>query len=152
MLRSQNHCFTVILILSLFLFSSGRSKRPEGFPKLSLCSITVIKKGQPVPKVCVLLRNTAGQGSWGASGTTDSTGTAVLSTSLGEYNEKGIPAGEYIISLDEIIHPPNGKTIEEIGKLPEDELYKYIVEEAKMIDKLRTIPKLFWILINLRLK
>lgn len=143
MLRSQIYYFTIVLILFLFLLSSGCSKRPDGFPKLSQCSISITKNGQPLPNVCVLLKRTAGQGSWGTSGTTNSSGTAVISTSLGKYIERGVPDGEYTVTLDEIIQPPSGKTKEEIGKLSEEELYKYIAEEAKMIDALRIIPKKF---------
>ncbi|MDR0609303.1 MAG: hypothetical protein LBG58_04280 [Planctomycetaceae bacterium] len=135
--------FIVVLIVLPFILNIGCSKHPKGFPKLYPCSIALTKNGKPLHNVCVLLKNETVQGTWGISGTTDISGTAIIVTSLGEYIGKGIPNGEYIVSLDEIIHPPNGKTKEEIGKLPEEELYKYIAEEAKMIDALRIIPKEF---------
>jgi hypothetical protein len=91
--------------------------------------------------VYVTLTEVSGQGAWGSNGKTNTSGTAIITTNWGRYFETGVPSGKYIVSIEEIIRLPNGKTYEDFEKMTVEESIQYSDYEAKEMNNLRIIPK-----------
>jgi hypothetical protein len=72
-------------------------------PALHPCSVEVTFGGQIIEGVVASLTPEDGS-KWGASGSTDKTGTAVMSTS---YGFKGVPIGKYTVAFVRIIQNPD---------------------------------------------
>jgi hypothetical protein len=127
-------------VLGIVLLS-GCSHRPAGFPVLFPCRITVTNNGKPMPNVYVSFTAVNGQGSWGINGQTNSSGVATPTTSWATYSDTGVPAGNYTLSLEEVVILPDGKTIEDFKQMSYEEAIRYSNEEAKAMEKLRVIPR-----------
>ncbi|MDR3197137.1 MAG: hypothetical protein LBU34_04640 [Planctomycetaceae bacterium] len=99
-------CLTVLALSAILCTSCNNGNqlvRPDGMPELCPCSVTVTFGGKTIEGVIVLV-TPEDASKWGASGSTDKNGTAVLSTS---YGFKGVPAGKYVIAFTRIIQNPN---------------------------------------------
>jgi hypothetical protein len=88
-----------LLILSLcFLMiqGCGGSPKPDGFPIIYDCSITLTQEGKPLTGADIILFSKDGQCSWSVGGTTDSNGKAVIFTH-GRFS--GVPAGDFLVTV-----------------------------------------------------
>lgn len=131
-------------VLVLFLASvpllvgCDGAARPDNFPRLVSCSITVLNNGNPEAGVNVFLAP-GGAASAGSGGNTDANGKAVIHTSQGTYSRKGAPIGDYTIVLNKTPLVPGAKSPEEFSKMDVDELEAYSREIAA---KERALPKI----------
>jgi hypothetical protein len=88
--------------MCLFFFTLGggcknpTKPKPEGFPELVPCEITIKMNGEPLPGASVILQPITSKTSdlWTVSGTTNETGIAKMQT-YGDY--LGVPEGEYVV-------------------------------------------------------
>ncbi|MDO5554111.1 MAG: hypothetical protein Q4G68_10155 [Planctomycetia bacterium] len=87
----------VVSTVCLFSVLSGCNleKRPEGFPRLTPCVVTILQNGTPLADANVTFHGEDAE-KWGITGRTDASGSAVMTT-YGKYN--GVPAGTYKITL-----------------------------------------------------
>ncbi|MDR2169997.1 MAG: hypothetical protein LBP59_07645 [Planctomycetaceae bacterium] len=93
-----------LTILSVFVFYFGfgcsRSSKPEGFPQLYPCKITITQDGSPLEGATVSLVPFDQSGwKWRSSGQTDASGAATVMT----YGYKGSPAGKFKIIVEKKI-------------------------------------------------
>lgn len=92
--------FVPLFILFLAFLSIGCSDRPEGFPAIVPCSITVTQGENPVEGVAVTFVPNQVMPSIIISGETDARGTCVPVTRFAGHLEKGVPPGEYAVVLE----------------------------------------------------
>ena len=75
-------------------------------------------------------------------GTTDSSGNAVIKTSLGAYTTAGAPVGTCKVTLDkEFEMPASSLTPDQVSDLTPEQAEKYSKERMAAIDKARIIPE-----------
>jgi hypothetical protein len=115
------HCLKIV-ITAIFLFfltseigcKNSTQQKPEGFPELIPCEITIQFNGKPLAGASVVLQPIAGKtsDSWTISGTTNEAGIAQMQT---YGNFIGVPEGEYIVLVaksEVSIAPPNASAEE----------------------------------------
>jgi len=99
----MNYWKIMILGVCLLFFAGCGTNKPDGIPAIHPVSITITKGTTPVGDAQVLLTaTTAASGSWSVSGTTNSSGVATITTSQGEWKEKGAPEGEYKVYITKL--------------------------------------------------
>ena len=89
-------------------FCSGCSKgpeKPQGFPELFPCQITITQGGSPLESAHVVLFPKTGRSNgWSTEGLTDANGVAEMKT---HADFKGAPAGDYIVRVSKIALSPS---------------------------------------------
>ncbi len=86
----------IILALCLSGCATSSMPKPEGFPDLASCVITVTQDGAPLAGAHVALVPSDGGKDWMAVGETDASGKAVIST----YGQaQGAPLGKYKVVI-----------------------------------------------------
>jgi hypothetical protein len=88
--------FAAIFVVCTF---AGCSGRPSELKNLSPVSITVVKDGQPLEDVEVMLFARQSSEVWACSGRTNSNGTAAMVSSVRESSAPGAKAGAYAVVL-----------------------------------------------------
>lgn len=128
---------TVVFLSLCFLAFSGCESKPADVPKTVPCKVVVKNGASPVAGVSVVLGITSGNSSWSVSGTTDSSGVAVMETTHLGWKGSGAPEGEYKITLSKT---PTLERIsgEEYGKMSAQEQEAYNNEQNK---KLAALPR-----------
>jgi hypothetical protein len=90
----------IYLLIFVFCFlivqGCGHSLKPDDFPIIYGCSITLTQEGKPLAGANVILFSKDGSCSWSVGGTTDSNGTAVIFTH-GRFS--GAPAGDFLVTV-----------------------------------------------------
>ncbi|MDO5565536.1 MAG: hypothetical protein Q4G59_02685, partial [Planctomycetia bacterium] len=96
------------------------SDRPQGFPAISPCTITVTNGTQPIEGVEVTLTPTEVMNSIVISGKTDAAGKCLPVTRFAGHVEKGVPKGEFAVTL---VKEPfvEGPSAEEKAKMTYDQ-------------------------------
>lgn len=81
------------------------TKYPPDFPKVYPMTVTVTDGTTPLPDARIMFYQVDREDGAGyiTSGYTDAKGVAKVSTSQGSYSKAGIPAGEYVVTVDEVI-------------------------------------------------
>ena len=99
------------------LFGCGK-KYPANFPKVYPMTITVTDGTTPLPDARIMfyrVSEESGAGGYAPFGCTDANGVAKVTTSQGAFSKTGIPAGEYVVTVDEVIRidlgVPPGKNL-----------------------------------------
>jgi len=130
-IRMKHFISPFLLGCSLVLFSGCGQKSPPGFPAVYPMTVTVTDGTMPLSDVRVTIRqaDSSSGGAYVSSGVTNSSGIATIGTVQGSYAKKGIPEGEFLISLEELIEVDIGMTPEEFLALPMSERGK--VQAAK---------------------
>jgi hypothetical protein len=113
----------------------SNSERPSDFPALVPFSVTVLNNDKPEQNVSITFTSTIAQ-AFSPSGSTDSSGKAVIYTLQGNYMQKGIPLGDYIVIFDKPPKVEGTKTPEELANMEVAELEAYtedlVAKEAKL--------------------
>jgi len=118
------------------------ASRPADMVETAPCTITVKQNGSPESGVAVTLFLEGGNPSLVACGTTDSSGNAVIKTSLESYTTGGAPIGTCKVTLDKPFEmPPDKLTPDQVSDLSPAEADKYAHERKEAIDKARVIPE-----------
>lgn len=87
-------CLAFFLLVP-FLGCKGKDK-PDGFPKIYPCEITVKQDGTPLPGASVVLFSDDGSNPWSIGGGTNNAGVAVIYTH-GDF--AGAPVGKYKVTI-----------------------------------------------------
>ena len=102
----MKHAIFLFLCCSCLIGLSGcGEKYPPDFPKVYPMTVTVTDGTTPLPNVRLMFyhaSNEAGTG-YAVYGYTDAKGVAKVTTSQGAYSKAGIPDGEYVVTVDEVI-------------------------------------------------
>ena len=133
--------FLAFIVAVPFITGCGAS-RPEDMAETAPCTITVLQNGSPLSGVMVTLFLDGGNPSLAPRGTTDSSGNAVIKTSLGAYTTAGAPVGTCKVTLvKEFEMPPSPLTPDQVSDLSPDQAAKYEQERREAIAKARIIPE-----------
>ena len=133
-----------ILLVTFFLSSGCGKTRPDGFPKTYTATLTLLHGGIPYDDAKVFLRPVQGAASWSVGGDAVGNGVFRFTTVQGSHSVVGIPAGEYIVTIDHF-KIVDGSSLPGYG----DESQQSQVMEA--IDKMQAesrnnskVPKKLW--------
>jgi len=91
----------VSITLLLSLAGCSKSNRPDGFPPVYPCEITILMNGAPLKGANVSLSSSL-ESRWHSGGITDDQGIAVINT----YSFAGAPEGEYKVLVSKYETPP----------------------------------------------
>ena len=127
----------IVLVLGVCylgcLSGCGGEKFPADFPKVSPMTVTVKDGPTPLSEVKIIFypATTGAGSSFASSGSTDANGVAIIKTSQGGFSKLGIPAGEFVVTVEDIIDLEMGVTSEEKAKMSIGELNKLSQEQQK---------------------
>lgn len=96
--------------VGLWLLGCNSAKLPQGMPDLVPAKLTITQEGKPLADAEVALCGST----WNIFGTSDAKGVVVLRTY--QYEIKGAPHGEYIVTVSKAEHTPS-----EFGETPPPE-------------------------------
>lgn len=125
-------CFNVVQIgffAMLIVLSTGCSKtpKPDGFPEVYPCAISIVQDDQPLSGASVMLvPETNGERNWVVSGGTDANGVARLYTH-GKY--PGAPAGKYKVTVSKLLvegELPSDKPVSPSASVPTPKSYDLV--------------------------
>jgi hypothetical protein len=130
----------------LLPLSFGCTGKPPELRNLSPVTITVVKDGQPIEGVEVSLYPRQPLGIWGCGGRTNSSGIAVMTTTLQTHYAPGARAGMYAVVLNKQMELPAElvpSALEKEKALPENELASLRAKRTEFLKKNRLIPAVF---------
>lgn len=132
-----------IFALSFVVSSGCGPSKPDGFPALKSCQVTVTDGGTPIAGAMVHLTPKTSMSSLFMTGTTDSNGVAVISTRRGEFERPGAPEGDYsvIINKDVTVDMPS-LSEEESNRMTPKQQEDWNAEFEKKKEAGRIIPKI----------
>ena len=142
----QIRIYLAITFVLCILSGCKQQKRPEGFPALFPCTVTVTQENKPLEGASVRLLPESGSFEWIIAGTTDASGTAKIFT---HADFAGAPAGTFkvLISKNEMepskLVQPKDKMSDEwkewFAKWQEEKLatFRYVKPEY---DNVKTTP------------
>jgi predicted small lipoprotein YifL len=127
--------FCVLWCCGWISLSGCGEKYPADFPKVYPMTVTVTDGTTPLSNIRIMFYQASRDSgaAYASSGSTDAGGVAVISTTQGSFNKKGIPEGEFVVTLEDIITPDIGVTPEEQNKMTMKELNKVSMEYNKKI-------------------
>ena len=133
--------FALILAFGAIACVGCGGGKPAGIPALCPATVKVVNGSAPVVGANVFLVPTSVSGSWSVSGVTDSTGTATIKTSQGDWSGTGAPADEYKIYITKLaqIEEPEMPSDMENNKNAEAEDYAERLKRLEAASK--EIPK-----------
>jgi hypothetical protein len=121
-----------VLLLSILLFNqSGCTTKPSNFPDVYPCRITVQNDDQPEKDVRIILYPSFASGSLLIRGQTNTSGEAVISTSLHKFSKQGIPKGEYTAVFEKIPELEYSLSKKEIDEMKPVQRTAYYEEQDK---------------------
>ena len=126
------------MALLLLLVGCG-PKKPDGFPPVFPCKVTVTKEGKPLADVSVILMPEQAGGAHASGGKTDSSGVAVVRTNQANYLAAGAPEGQFKIILTKPVEPEGKLPDEEVNKMPGHERNKYAMEMLRKANAMKPI-------------
>ena len=138
--------FLFVLCLGLGCLAGCGPKFPKDFPKVYPMTVTVMDGTTPLSDVRIMFcqisrESTTGLG-YAVSGFTDANGVAKVSTSQGAYAKAGIPAGEYVVAVDDNIKIDLGITPEEAAKITFKDEARLAKKESELLAAYkRKVPK-----------
>ncbi|MGL4594789.1 MAG: carboxypeptidase-like regulatory domain-containing protein [Thermoguttaceae bacterium] len=119
----MQNLFNIFLAIIVCCVIAGckRSNRPDGLPPLYPCSVVIKQDDKPLPGATVLFINQEND-EWTVSGTTNTTGTADISTQ-GQF--PGAPLGVYKIIVRANLSE-GGRSANEYSHTPETKIYSLV--------------------------
>jgi hypothetical protein len=130
------------ILLGGLIFGIGCGpKKPNGFPDLVPCHVSVTKDGKPIDKTTLTLVPISNGGEWISSGFTNSGGSAEISTMLSSYVLKGAPEGEFKVFLSRPIEIALKVSQEDAMNLSAAERDKLTKETDRLMEEARVIPE-----------
>ena len=108
---------TIVFGVLGFFFLVGCSESlPKDFPTVHPTTVTVTDGGTPLSEVKVSFLAVGG-GNFAVSGATNASGITKPITAQGPFAKEGIPAGEYVVTVQDIMKVDLGVPPEEIAKM-----------------------------------
>jgi len=106
-------CSILVAVSLLFLPGCGGQKLPEGMPKPTPTTLTILQDGAPLEGALVSLFPMEAGSRWDGGGVTDSNGKAKMKT-LGQYD--GVVPGNYKVTVKKtfVPKPPEGLSSSEV--------------------------------------
>jgi uncharacterized lipoprotein NlpE involved in copper resistance len=132
---------TLLIPLLLTLILLGCNNKPDNVPEIFPCTVAVTNGTTPISDVFIVFAPETGGTEWSMSGTTNTSGRAIIRTSRLGWQGNGVPAGTYRISLSKT---PTVQRIspEEYQRFSAEEQEMYNIEQEKKQEKIpREIPK-----------
>ena len=127
----------VALCLGVFVGCSGK---PQGFPRVKPCEITVTNGGEPVEGVDVALIPETPISGVIVGGMTDASGKCVVHTTFANYKAPGSPEGEFTVVLRKDPTPSTPElTIDQLTEMSRSEIDEYNDARRAEID---AMPKI----------
>ena len=130
-------------LLSCFSGCDGGEKFPADFPRVYPLTVTVKDGTTPLSDVRIMFYPASkGAGAaYASSGSTNANGVAKIITAQGGFSKAGIPAGEYVVTVEDIIKVTSDIPPEEKVKMSMTELNTLAAEQKKkMATYERKIP------------
>jgi len=115
--------YSTIIVFGLLccvLLAGCSESFPKDFPKVYPITVTVTDGTTPLSDVQVSFLF-LGAGGFAVGGMTDASGTAKPLTAQGAFSATGIPAGEYVVTLQDILKIDLGHSPEEIAAMSRGE-------------------------------
>ncbi len=104
-------------------------------------TVKVVDGSKGIADVQIVMDSESGTGA--VSGTTDSSGVAVMKTTYKNYTAKGVPTGDYKVRCIKNPTVDHWKTEEELNQMDMGERQAYFDEWSKKNDELpREVPKI----------
>ena len=109
----KQHIYFPYILIVVVITAAGcsREQRPEGFPRLYSCAITITQEGAPVSDARVSLVGPE-SARWAVGGITNNAGTAEIRT----HGFAGAPKGQYKIVLEKLETEGRGQITDESGR------------------------------------
>ena len=135
--------FLLALCCSWVSFSGCGEKLPADFPKVFPMTVTITDGTTPLADVRIMFFQISGSGvAYASSGLTDARGIAKISTSQGSFNKAGIPVGEFVVTVEDVIRMNDDISPEEELRMSREELTKLSQErEKRMAEIVRKVPE-----------
>jgi len=127
----MKHIILLIFCCCLIGFSGCGEKLPSDFPKIYPITVTVMDGSSPMPGVKIMFYPVGGAGTFASSGSTDDNGVAKITTAQGAFSKVGLPAGEFIVTAEDVIDVGPRLTREEFDQLSMAEKNKMSMEQRK---------------------
>ena len=122
-------------------FSGCEDKLPADFPKVYPITVKVTDGTTPLPEVRIMFYQLSSGTAYAASGSTKANGVARISTSQGAFTKPGIPAGEFVVTVEDIIEVDMGVSVDELMNMSVGELQKLDAKRNKIIAEFdRKVP------------
>ena len=129
------------LLLLTVLFICGCTAKPGDVPPLQPCQVTVTNGSTPIVGANVVLGLTSESSECAMSGTTNSSGIAIIYTKRHAWRSRGTPVGEYIVTVSKLPKLEGGLSTAEYQKLDAEEQERYQLEQQRKYDALpREVP------------
>ena len=110
----------VLLCCGLLCFSGCGEKFPADFPKVYPLTVKVTDGDTPLSDVKISFLALGG-GGFAVGGETNASGTTNPITAQGAFTASGIPAGEYVVTVQDVVKVDVGVPPEEIAKMSRSE-------------------------------
>jgi hypothetical protein len=129
------------LFFLIVLVFFGCGTKPADVPELYPCRVTVMNGAAPVANADVIMGLANESTSLAMSGVTDSSGIAVIFTKRLNWQGKGVPVGEYIVTVAKAPNFERELSLSEWQALAPMEQERYNAEQARRFDALpREVP------------
>ena len=130
--------YTLFLIVFLIC---GCNNKPQDVPQLFPCQVTVTNGGTPIAEADVILGLTSESSGASMSGVTNSSGVATIYTKRLAWKGKGVPVGDYIVTISKSPKLEEKLSLAEYQKLEPTEREKYNAEQERLYNALpREVP------------
>jgi len=126
-----------VLCCSWICFSGCAEQIPSDFPKVFPLTVTVTDGTTPLSDVKIAFLHLDG-GGFAVGGTTNASGIANPITAQGAFTKAGIPAGEYVVTVQDVQKIDLGVSPEEIARMSRNEQSEL---EKKRQELLKATPK-----------
>ncbi len=136
---------TFLCGFAIVIFACGGCgpKKPDGFPKLVSCKVTVTKAGRPLDGAVVILSPLSGGGEWITSGKADPSGVALMKTTMKDFTKTGAPEGKFRVVISKRVDVDYEYTPEEAAALSPSELVGVQQRYEKRMEEARIVPAVF---------
>ena len=124
-------------ILGLIFLAGCKESLPKDFPKVYPFTVTVTDGDTPLSDVRVSFLALGGAG-FAVGGSTNASGITKPITAQGAFSREGIPVGEYVVTLQDIIKVDLGVSPEEHASMSRGE---QIELEKKRLELVKAVKK-----------
>lgn len=135
----MKHLYCALCFVSCVLLLAGCSKKPDGFPAIYPCSVTVVNGTTPIEGATVLFHYENNSNAIvTVTGQTDSSGVAKMRSIQASYDAPGAPAGKCKVIVKKIPFLPDTKTDEEKRAMTINEAEAY---KQSRVDEAAKLPR-----------
>ncbi|MDO5552948.1 MAG: hypothetical protein Q4G68_04230 [Planctomycetia bacterium] len=148
-MKTQEQVQAVLCLVLFILAVSGcKSELEKSMPRLYPCAIEIVNKGTPVADVNVVLMGDESVQQLSMGGVTDAEGVARINTMRGSFIGKGVPQGEYKITLNKKIEITGTKTSIELADMSTAERKKYQEDMKASVNRMEEEKRLIPVIVQ----